>query len=105
MFATLHDVAGRLDPAAHAHLTKHDLVGAVGCGLLCIGSALPAILPFLLIERPAVALRVSNGVLLASLFVLGAMWAKDLGAGRVKTGLVLLLIGAAMVAVAVAFGG
>jgi hypothetical protein len=105
MFATLHDVAGRLDPAAHAHLTKHDFVGAVGCGLLCIGSALPAILPFLLIERPAVALRVSNAVLLASLFVLGAMWAKDLGAGRVKTGLVLLLIGAAMVAVAVAFGG
>ena len=105
LFATLHVVAGRLEVREHAHFTKHDLVGAVGCGLLCIGSALPALVPFLLFERPVVALRVSNAVLLASLFVLGVMWAKDLGAGRVKTGLTLLLVGATMVAVAVAFGG
>ena len=105
LFATLHTVAGRLDVGAHVRFTKHDLIGAMGCGLLCIGSALPALVPFLLIERPMVALRVSNAVLLASLFVLGAMWAKELGAGRVRTGLTLLLVGAAMVAVAVAFGG
>jgi hypothetical protein len=84
---------------------RRDLFGASLCFLICVGTALPAAVPFLLFDTPAVALRVSNGILLASLFALGTVWARFVGASRLATGLLFLLLGFAMVAIAIVFGG
>jgi VIT1/CCC1 family predicted Fe2+/Mn2+ transporter len=103
-FTTLHALAARIAPV-RSGLTRSDLLGALACFCLCVGSALPATVPFLLFDSPIVALRVSNGVLLASLFALGTIWAKQVGANRLLTGFELLLLGAALVGIAIAVGG
>jgi VIT1/CCC1 family predicted Fe2+/Mn2+ transporter len=103
-FSALHALAGRMAPAPPG-LTRRDLIGALACFCLCVGSALPATLPFLLFDAPVIALRVSNGVLLASLFVLGIVWAKLIGARPLLTGGGLLLVGAALVGITITLGG
>jgi hypothetical protein len=104
VFSTLHLLAGRLKPVS-PHLRRDDLLGALACCCLCVGSALPAAVPFLIFDEPMVALRVSNGVSLASLFVHGMIWGKQIGSSRLLTGLGLLLLGAALVGLQLAFGG
>ena len=103
-FSALHALAARMAPPP-AGLKRRDLIGALACFCLCVGSALPAALPFMLFDAPLVALRVSNGVLLASLFVLGIVWAKLIGARPLLTGFGLSLVGAALVGITVALGG
>jgi len=103
-FSALHALAGRMAPV-RAGLKRRDLLGALACFCLCVGSALPATMPFLLFDAPVVALRVSNGVLLASLFVLGIVWAKLIGARPLLTGFGLLLVGGALVGITIALGG
>ena len=104
VFSTLHLLAGRLEPVS-PHLTRSDLLGALACCCLCVGCALPAAVPFLIFDAPMVALRVSNGVSLASLFVHGTIWAKQIGSRRLLTGTGMLLLGAALVGLQLAFGG
>jgi VIT1/CCC1 family predicted Fe2+/Mn2+ transporter len=103
VFSMLHVLAGRLEPVS-PHITRRDLVGALACFCLCVGCALPAAVPFLIFDAPLVALRVSNAVSLASLFLLGTIWAKQIGARRLLTGLGLLLVGAALVGLQLALG-
>lgn len=92
-------------PGPSPHLTRDDWLGALACFALCVGSAIPATIPFLLFDEPLFALRVSNAILLALLFALGAMWARYTGGNRFRTGMALLLLGASMVGIALAFGG
>ena len=68
-------------------------------------TSLPAVLPFLLLEDAMIALRASNAILVGLLFFVGWRWAEHTGASRWGTGLVLLLLGVALVAVAIALGG
>jgi VIT1/CCC1 family predicted Fe2+/Mn2+ transporter len=70
-----------------------------------VASALPPAIPFLLIADPVVALRVSNIVLVALLFVVGFYWARSIGGGGLRTGLVMMLSGVLLVGIAIAFGG
>jgi VIT1/CCC1 family predicted Fe2+/Mn2+ transporter len=86
-------------------LTRDDLLGALACFVLCVGSALPAAIPFLLFDEPAFALRVSNAVLLVLLFGVGVLWARYTGRSPFRTGLALLALGGALVLIALAFGG
>jgi VIT1/CCC1 family predicted Fe2+/Mn2+ transporter len=104
VFSIVRTLAGRLPPVRPG-LTRRDLYGAVSCFALCVGCALPAAVPFLLLDTPRVALRVSNAILLASLFALGMVWGRQIGGRPLATGLGLLVLGAAMVGIAVAFGG
>ena len=69
------------------------------------GAALPIILPFLLIGNEVLALRVSNGLILAMLFAMGWRWAAFANMSRVKTGLGLLAMGLVLVAITIALGG
>jgi len=104
IFSMVHALAARLAPVPRG-LTRRDLVGAFGCFCLCVGCALPAIVPFVLFDSPVIALRVSNGVSLASLFALGTVWADQIDASRLLTGFGLLLLGAALVGLQIALGG
>jgi hypothetical protein len=86
-------------------LTRDDIYGAIACFWLVFVSCLPAGLPFLIFSQPRFALRVSNVLLLALLFLVGQKWAKYAGTNRLLTGSVMVAIGLALVGVAILLGG
>ena len=86
-------------------LTKEDLYGALACFWLVFVSCLPAALPFLFFSQPAVALRISNLLLIAALFYVGQKWAKYAGRGRLAIGSAMVAVGLALVGVTILLGG
>lgn len=85
-------------------LSRDDWLAALGVFLLVFLATLPVVLPFIFIVDPALALRVSNGIAIALLFVTGYAFGRP--AGRpVLIGLSMVLIGVALVATANALGG
>lgn len=86
-------------------LRKADVMGGVASFWLVFFSSLPAAAPFLFIDDPWTALRVSNALLLALLFVVGYRWSKLTLAKPWIAGLVFLLAGSLLVAAAIALGG
>jgi hypothetical protein len=82
-----------------------DLKGAVASFWLVFFASFPAALPFMFIDDPMVALRTSNGVLIALLFITGYRWAHYTALRPWATGLFLMFGGIAMVAVSIALGG
>ncbi len=86
-------------------MTRDDLYGALACFLLVFLSCLPAAVPFLILSEPTRALRVSNVLLIAMLFIVGQKWAQYARTNRLVAGLVMVAIGLALVGVAVLLGG
>jgi VIT1/CCC1 family predicted Fe2+/Mn2+ transporter len=86
-------------------VTKEDLYGALSCFLLVFVSCLPAAVPFFVFSEPTLALHVSNGILIAMLFIVGHQWAQYVHTNRVLAGLVMVAIGLALVGVAILLGG
>ena len=92
-------------PAERAKLTLENWRGAFGVFLLVFFSTLPVILPFVFIHDARLALRLSNGVAIALLFGAGHRLAVYAGLRPVITGLAMVGIGAALVALTIALGG
>ncbi len=92
-------------PAGRPRLTVENWRGAAGVFLLVFLSTFPVVVPFLFMQNTGLALRVSNGVAIAMLFGAGYMLAGYAGMRRVPTGLVMVGIGAALVAITIALGG
>jgi hypothetical protein len=86
-------------------VTKDDFYGAVACFFLVFVSCVPAALPFLFLSRPHFALRVSNFLLIALLFLVGRKWARYVGTNEWLTGSVMVALGLALVGVAILLGG
>ncbi len=91
--------------APKTRVTRDDLYGAVACFWLVFLSCLPAAVPFLIFSTPAWALRVSNLLLIAMLFLVGHMWAGYAHTNRLTAGSVMVAIGLALVGVAILLGG
>jgi VIT1/CCC1 family predicted Fe2+/Mn2+ transporter len=89
----------------HAGLTRGDVVGALAVFLLVCATTLPAVLPFLFVSNDWLALRISNFLLVALLFLAGYRWAAHIDRSPWLTGLALVALGLALVGVAIAFGG
>lgn len=92
-------------PPREVGLKAADLKGAVASFVLVFSASFPAALPFMFIDDATVALRVSNAVLIALLFVVGYRWAKHTALRPWATGLVMMIGGTAMVALSIALGG
>jgi len=88
-----------------ARLKKKDFYGAIVSFWLVLLTAVPALLPFLVFRDRFVALRVSNLLLLATLFLVGYRCARATHNNPWIFGSILLLVGVAMVGVAMALGG
>ena len=86
-------------------LTRDDLGGALACFTLVLLSAVPAVLPFLVIDDRYLALRISNLLLVALLFLTGWHWARATHSNPLLFGTSFLMAGLAMVFIAMAFGG
>jgi len=87
------------------HVTARDARAALAVFWLVFLTALPAVVPFLVIADATLALRASNAVLIGLLFYVGWRWAGYTGARRWRTGLSVALLGVALVVVAIALGG
>jgi VIT1/CCC1 family predicted Fe2+/Mn2+ transporter len=90
---------------AQVRVTKEDLYGALACFWLVFFSCLPAALPFLIFSNPTWALRISNGLLIVMLFLVGHRWARYASTHRLAAGLVMVVIGLVLVGVAILLGG
>jgi hypothetical protein len=86
-------------------LTKRDGLGAAGICLLSFVSTFPIVIPFILIGDARLALRFSNAVAIAMLFVCGYAFGRCAGFRPWATGLLMVAIGAALVGIAIALGG
>lgn len=95
----------RRSPAAPNPVRREDILGGLAAGWLVFACSFPAVLPFLLIPDPRLALRVSNIILLGLLFYVGYRWARYTLAKPWLSGLIFLLIGTLLVALAIPLGG
>jgi hypothetical protein len=86
-------------------VTKSDFFGAAASFWLVALASLPAAIPFLFIDEARVALRVSNAILLATLFITGYWWARYTLGKAWLVGLCFLMGGTALVLIAIALGG
>ena len=100
-------VAGHLRsrPVASNNIRKDDLLGAFTSFWLVVLTSVPAAIPFLLLDNARLALRVSNAILLALLFIAGCLWARYTLGKPWLVGLGFLIGGAVLVAIAIALGG
>ena len=87
------------------NLRKDDLYGAVACFWLVFVSCRPAALTFLIFSRSLLALRVSNFLLIALLFLVGQEWARYARTNRLAAGSAMVAIGLVLVGLAILLGG
>ena len=84
---------------------REDWLAALGVFLLVVLSTFPVAIPFLLIEAPGTALRVSNAVAIAMLYACGAILGGYAGRPRWRVGMLMAVLGSALVAITIALGG
>jgi VIT1/CCC1 family predicted Fe2+/Mn2+ transporter len=95
-----------LPAAARAGLTGEDFLAAFGVFLLVVAATFPVVIPFLLTDAIDTALCASRIVTLAMLFLAGYGLGRYAGHSRpVVTGVLMLLLGAALIAAVMALGG
>jgi VIT1/CCC1 family predicted Fe2+/Mn2+ transporter len=95
----------RVAEPGHVRLQGQDILGGLASAWLVIACSLPAVLPFLVFDDPGVALRVSNAVLLALLFVVGHRVGRLTLARPWLTGAVFAVFGLGLVLLSMALGG
>jgi hypothetical protein len=93
------------EPAARVQLTRSDWTTAAGVFLLVFLSTLPIVVPFIFLDEPRFALRLSNAVAVAMLFLSGYALGAYGGNRPWKVGLSMVVVGVALVGVAIALGG
>jgi hypothetical protein len=86
-------------------LTMADIGGAVAVFLLVFLVTLPLVVPFLFIGETRLALRVSNGVAVALLFLSGYAFGKRAGLHPWVSGLAMVVVGILLVGLTIALGG
>ncbi len=90
---------------ARATLRAGDWIAAAIIALLVSATAIPGLVPLLLIQDGFVALRVANVLQIGLLFLAGYWWAHYSGSNRWLVGLAVALLGTALVLLAVPLGG
>ncbi|MES1990481.1 MAG: VIT1/CCC1 transporter family protein [Pseudomonadota bacterium] len=93
------------DSEIRPRLTARDLMGAMSVCILVILSTFPVVIPFIVFEDAQFALRTSNAIAIISLFFCGFMFARYAGLRPWLTGFIMVIVGAAMVGIAIALGG
>jgi len=100
LLAELH----RAEPG-RVKVTKEDVGGAIASFWLVFATAIPAVVPFLMIDKLMLALRVSNFLLVALMFCVAWVWAKYTHANPWLTGLGMTVFGLILVQATIMLGG
>jgi len=93
------------EPPAHPGLDKDDWLAAAGVFLLVFLSTFPVAVPFIFVHQARLALRISNAVAIAMLFLCGYAFGLYSGFRPVRVGLVMVGVGIALVGLTIALGG
>ena len=92
-------------PPARPHLTSQDWLGALGVFLWVNAMTLPVALPFLFVDHVQRAMRISNAIAMVLLFVAGYAYGRQAEHHPWLTGLAMVMLGGALVAITIALGG
>jgi VIT1/CCC1 family predicted Fe2+/Mn2+ transporter len=98
-------LAGLPAPPVKPRLDASELRGALGIFLLVFVSTLPVVVPFLLVDEPYRALRLSNAIAVGMLFLCGYAFGRVTRYHPWAMGLAMVLLGAALVGMTMALGG
>jgi VIT1/CCC1 family predicted Fe2+/Mn2+ transporter len=93
------------EPAPAARLGRDEWLGALGVFLWVFASTFPVVVPFLFVSEPLRAVRLSNAVALVMLYLTGHALGRVTGHRTWLTGLVMVAVGAVLVALTIALGG
>jgi VIT1/CCC1 family predicted Fe2+/Mn2+ transporter len=86
-------------------LRRDDLMGGLAVALVIVLATLPVVMPYLVVPNPNFAVRLSNLIALALLFLLGAWWGKLVGASPFRLAAGLTALGVVLVLITIALGG
>ena len=92
-------------PSRRVSLTTRDWTGALGLCLLSFVSTFPVVIPFIFLSDARMALRVSYAVAILMLFCCGYVFGIQSGLRPWAAGLAMVILGGALVGVAVVLGG
>jgi hypothetical protein len=98
-------LSGLPAPPGKPKLATNDWLAAVGVFLLVFLSTLPVVVPFIFIDAPRLALRISNGVAIGMLFLSGYALGRISGQHPWMLGLSMVVVGVALTVVAILLGG
>lgn len=105
-FARIHERLKAIpEPPLRAKLRGRDWLGAVGVFLLVFLSTFPVVIPFMVMHEAHPALRVSNGIAIAMLFITGLAYGRITGHRPWLVGILMVVVGAVLVALTMALGG
>ena len=93
------------EPQGRPRLSREDWWGALGVALLVFLSTFPVVIPFLLLSDAAIALRISNGIAILLLFLMGYAFGRLTERHPWAVGLFMVLFGILLVAMTIALGG
>jgi hypothetical protein len=103
---SLRDRALKLPaPPQRPRLGGKDWLGAWAVFLLVFIATFPVALPFMFIERASLAMRASNAVAIAMLFLAGFAYGKVIHRSPLAIGVAMVFIGAVIVTFTIALGG
>lgn len=93
------------EPAPEARLSAADWRGALGVFLLVFLSTFPVAVPFIFLQNATMALRVSNLIAIAMLYLTGYAYGRCVGRSPQLIGLSMVALGGVLVALTMALGG
>jgi VIT1/CCC1 family predicted Fe2+/Mn2+ transporter len=93
------------NPPSRAHLDPPTWRGAIGVFVLVVVTTFPVVVPFLFVDDARSALRVSNGIAIAMLFLTGYAFARLTGRQPWLVGILMVVLGVALVGITMALGG
>ena len=93
------------EPPKRPGFAAEDWLGAAAVCVWVFFSTIPVVIPFLFTNDVQLALRISNIVAIALLFVCGYAFGRCTGLSPWPTGLVMMFVGVALTGVAIALGG
>jgi len=92
-------------PPPQPRLQRSDWLGALAVFLWVFATTFPVALPFLFVADVGRALRLSNAIAVAMLFLAGLAFGRVSGRRPWAVGIAMVLLGGALVSVTIAFGG
>jgi VIT1/CCC1 family predicted Fe2+/Mn2+ transporter len=93
------------EPPERARLGNKEWLGALGVFLLVFLSTLPVVVPFIFMKNPWLALRVSNAIAIAMLFLTGWTFGRITGRRPWVMGVSMVILGGILVGLTMALGG
>jgi hypothetical protein len=93
------------EPPEQARLGKDEWLGGVAVFLLVFLSTFPVVVPFIFMKNVVLALRVSNAIAIAMLFVTGSVFGRITGRRPWAMGIGMVVLGAVLVGLTMALGG